>query len=89
MTSQELARWVTRRKETIVESWTRHQLDRDLLARYQVAGAEDSVYNPAFDVTPARLVTAFVTEYGVIRPPYYESIPDLQARPNFLAANRH
>lgn len=29
-----------------------------------------SVYNPAFDVTPARLVTAFVTERGVLRPPY-------------------
>jgi len=25
-----------------------------------------SVYNPAFDVTPARLVTAFITEHGVI-----------------------
>ena len=27
------------------------------------------VYNPAFDVTPARLITAFVTERGVIRDP--------------------
>jgi methylthioribose-1-phosphate isomerase len=26
--------------------------------------------NPAFDVTPARLVTAIVTERGVVRPPY-------------------
>jgi methylthioribose-1-phosphate isomerase len=26
------------------------------------------VYNPAFDVTPARLITAIVTERGVIRP---------------------
>jgi methylthioribose-1-phosphate isomerase len=26
------------------------------------------VYNPAFDVTPARLITAFVTEKGVIPP---------------------
>ncbi|HEX7072112.1 MAG TPA: S-methyl-5-thioribose-1-phosphate isomerase [Rhodothermales bacterium] len=32
------------------------------------------VYNPAFDVTPARLVTAFVTEAGVIRPPYEEQL---------------
>src|SRR5215218_3027186 len=29
-----------------------------------------SVYNPAFDVTPAALVTAFVTDRGVLRPPY-------------------
>ena len=28
------------------------------------------VYNPAFDVTDAELVTAFVTEYGVLRPPF-------------------
>ncbi|MGE5248115.1 MAG: S-methyl-5-thioribose-1-phosphate isomerase [Verrucomicrobiota bacterium] len=28
-----------------------------------------SVYNPAFDVTPARYVSAIVTEKGVLRPP--------------------
>lgn len=27
-------------------------------------------YNPAFDVTPARLIAAFITERGVVRPPY-------------------
>lgn len=40
------------------------------------------VYNPAFDVTPGRLVTAFVTEYGVIRPPYADEVPSLEHRPN-------
>jgi methylthioribose-1-phosphate isomerase len=39
------------------------------------------VYNPAFDVTPGHLVTAFVTEYGVLRPPYVDSIPSLEFRP--------
>ena len=28
------------------------------------------IYNPAFDVTPADLVTAIITERGVLRPPY-------------------
>jgi len=28
------------------------------------------VYNPAFDVTPAELVDAIVTEHGVHRPPF-------------------
>src|SRR4051794_36051801 len=28
------------------------------------------LYNPAFDVTPAELVTAIITERGVVRPPY-------------------
>ncbi|MBM7867053.1 S-methyl-5-thioribose-1-phosphate isomerase [Heliobacterium gestii] len=32
------------------------------------------VYNPAFDVTPAELVTAFITDRGVFRPPYLESL---------------
>lgn len=33
-----------------------------------------NVYNPAFDVTPARLVTALITEKGIIRPPYRRNI---------------
>ncbi len=34
----------------------------------EVAGARTPAYNPAFDVTPADLVTAVVTERRVIRP---------------------
>jgi methylthioribose-1-phosphate isomerase len=33
-----------------------------------------SVWNPAFDVTPHDLITAIVTEAGVIRPPFAEGI---------------
>ena len=33
------------------------------------------VWNPAFDVTPGELVTAFITDAGILRPPYEESIP--------------
>lgn len=33
-----------------------------------------AVFNPAFDVTPADLVTALITDRGVLRPPYSESI---------------
>lgn len=33
--------------------------------------------NPAFDVTPASLITAIVTEAGVHRAPYEESLPRL------------
>ncbi|MBF0504055.1 MAG: S-methyl-5-thioribose-1-phosphate isomerase [Candidatus Omnitrophica bacterium] len=32
------------------------------------------VYNPAFDVTPAKLISGIVTEYGIIRPPYVNNI---------------
>lgn len=32
------------------------------------------VYNPAFDVTPAELITAIITERGVVRPPSVEAL---------------
>jgi methylthioribose-1-phosphate isomerase len=35
-----------------------------------------TVWNPAFDVTPAELVTAIITEVGVLRPDYSASIAD-------------
>jgi len=35
------------------------------------------VENPAFDVTPSRYVTAIITERGVARPPFEESLPKL------------
>lgn len=35
------------------------------------------IYNPAFDVTPAELVTAIVTEKGVLAPPYTKAIANL------------
>jgi methylthioribose-1-phosphate isomerase len=50
-----------------------------------VAPAGARVYNPAFDVTPGHLITAFITEYGVLRPPYHETIPALELRPNASA----
>ncbi|TLM78479.1 MAG: S-methyl-5-thioribose-1-phosphate isomerase [Actinobacteria bacterium] len=37
------------------------------------------VYNPAFDVTPAANVTAIITENGVARPPFGESLAELCA----------
>ena len=32
------------------------------------------VFNPAFDITPNRLVSAIVTEYGVVRHPYEQNL---------------
>ena len=39
-----------------------------------------SVRNPAFDVTPAALVTAIITERGVAYPPYSESLKVLVSK---------
>ncbi len=38
------------------------------------APADIAVWNPAFDVTPAELITAIITEVGVLKPPYERSI---------------
>ena len=35
-------------------------------------------YNPAFDITPAALVTALITERGVVRPPYRENLAGIR-----------
>jgi methylthioribose-1-phosphate isomerase len=40
------------------------------MAGRETAPAESPVFNPAFDVTPAELIAAIVTERGVFRPPY-------------------
>jgi methylthioribose-1-phosphate isomerase len=42
-----------------------------------VAPVGVEVENPAFDVTPSRYVTAIITEKGVARAPYEESLPAL------------
>jgi len=41
-------------------------------ARLAAEGAR--VWNPAFDVTPHDLVTGIITERGILRPPYIESL---------------
>ena len=40
----------------------------------RVAPVGVHVRHPAFDVTPARLITAIITDRGVLRPPYEEAI---------------
>jgi methylthioribose-1-phosphate isomerase len=39
-----------------------------------IAPAGIHVYNPSFDMTPAQLVTGIITEKGILRRPFYESI---------------
>jgi len=39
-----------------------------------------AVRHPAFDVTPAALITAIITDRGVLRPPYMTSIQEIMSR---------
>ncbi|MGQ0766764.1 MAG: S-methyl-5-thioribose-1-phosphate isomerase [Gemmatimonadota bacterium] len=50
-----------------------------VMAGQRVAPAGVAVHNPAFDVTPAVLVTGFITDRGIVRPPFdFHRVPDLQ-----------
>ena len=44
------------------------------LGGVMVAPAGAEAWNPAFDVTPAGLISGFITDAGVLRPPFAESI---------------
>ena len=47
----------------------------------QLTPAGAHIRNPAFDVTPAKYVTAIITERGIARPPYSESLAALVPKP--------
>ncbi len=46
----------------------------DLDNRVSVTIADAKTHNPAFDVTPASLIHAFITEAGILRPDFKQSI---------------
>jgi methylthioribose-1-phosphate isomerase len=50
------------------------------VAGHRIAPEGAQAANPAFDVTPADLVTAIVTEAGVLEPPYEEAIARVLGR---------
>src|SRR5205814_74265 len=59
----------------------RGEIDAVIVGCDRVAANGDvAVRNPAFDVTPAELITAFVCERGVAQPPTAAAIAALLAR---------
>ncbi|MCA9424608.1 MAG: S-methyl-5-thioribose-1-phosphate isomerase, partial [Candidatus Omnitrophica bacterium] len=44
----------------------------------RTAPRDVKVYNPAFDVTPAKYITAIICEEGVLHPPFEESLGKLK-----------
>ncbi|HKR63404.1 MAG TPA: S-methyl-5-thioribose-1-phosphate isomerase [Thermoanaerobaculia bacterium] len=59
-------------KEIPIEERSADEVTEIFGARVAPEGV--AVRHPAFDVTPARLITAIITERGVLRPPYEEAI---------------
>jgi methylthioribose-1-phosphate isomerase len=49
---------------------------------HPIAPIDVQVANPAFDVTPSELITGIVTEHGVARSPYRESLAKISAGPS-------
>ena len=44
----------------------------------RIAPRNVGVWNPAFDVTPNNLITAIVTEIGILKPPYKKALRKLR-----------
>ena len=56
-----------RQAEEVTEMWYRERM----------APLGVKVYNPAFDVADHSLITAIITEFGIVRPPYSDSFRDI------------
>lgn len=54
----------------------------------RIAPAGVRVYSPAFDVTPHELITAIITEFGILRPPYEQSIVELKEKRESFSTTR-
>ena len=50
-----------------------------VLGECQIAPDDAPAANPAFDVTPARYITAIVTEKGIVYPPFEDNLAKLMA----------
>ncbi|MEM0245347.1 MAG: S-methyl-5-thioribose-1-phosphate isomerase, partial [Thermoplasmata archaeon] len=44
------------------------------ISNNKIGPAGARAYNPAFDVTPPKYVTAFITEYGIVKPEEIKNI---------------
>ena len=57
----------------------RNPAEVTMIGETSLAPGGVQVANPAFDVTPHSYVTALITEAGIARPPYTQSLPALCA----------
>jgi methylthioribose-1-phosphate isomerase len=51
------------------------------IAGKQMTPDNVGIFNPAFDVTPAKYIAAIITERGVARSPYEQSLKEQSAKP--------
>ncbi len=72
--------------EVVIEERDPREVTHVLEQRIAPDGVD--VFNPAFDVTPARYVTAIITEHGIVRPPYEDGLAAVAALSTQEEANR-
>jgi methylthioribose-1-phosphate isomerase len=58
--------------EVVIEERNKNELMK--IGNKLLAPKGIKVFNPAFDVTPPELIAGIITEKGILRPPYEESI---------------
>jgi len=63
-------------QEIVIEERDAQEIT-DMWYKERMAPSGIKVYNPAFDVTDNKLITAFVTEFGIVRPPYAENFKNI------------
>lgn len=56
-----------RKSEEVTEKWYARRMGPEGV----------NVFNPAFDVTDEKFITAIITEYGIARPPYNKSLQEI------------
>ncbi|MFN4046289.1 MAG: S-methyl-5-thioribose-1-phosphate isomerase, partial [Acidilobaceae archaeon] len=61
-------------QEIVIEERSPEEVTR-VMGRMEITIQDIEVYNPSFDVTPPQLITAIVTEKGLIEKPFEENIP--------------
>lgn len=59
-----------RKPEEVTQMWYRERM----------APEGVKVFNPAFDVTDHSMISAIVTEYGIARAPFYDSLQEIRKR---------
>ena len=60
-------------KDIHIEERPAHEVT-EMWYKQRMAPEGVQVYNPAFDVADNELVTAIITEHGIVRQPYAESL---------------
>ncbi|MDM7275937.1 MAG: S-methyl-5-thioribose-1-phosphate isomerase [Thermoprotei archaeon] len=61
-------------QEIVIEERSSEEVTR-VMGRMEITLQDIEVYNPSFDITPPQLITAIVTEKGIVEKPFEENIP--------------